>query len=146
MTPADLCKAHPVVGLDANVFIYLFEDGDLAPTAGELLDALHASEGRAVLSALGVAEILTGPAMREQPAMAERYLDELRALEILSLLPVTPEIAADAAAMRADRHRTLADTIHLATARAFGATAFVTNDRRIKSTPRVEVVSLAHLS
>lgn len=36
----------------------------------------------------------------------------------------------------------MGDAIHLATARAAGATALVTNDRRIRSVPRLEVIYL----
>jgi predicted nucleic acid-binding protein len=35
--------------------------------------------------------------------------------------------------------------VHVATARVAGATAFVTNDRRLRSMPKVEVVQLADL-
>lgn len=145
MTPADLCRTHPIVGLDSNVFIYLFENGELAPVAGAILDELHAASGRAVLSALGVAEILTGPAIRGDLPIAERYLDELRSLEILTLMPISPEIAADSAVLRADGRRTLADTIHLATARAFGASAFLTNDRKLRRSTKVDVIYLSDL-
>jgi len=39
----------------------------------------------------------------------------------------------------------LPDAVHLACARAAGATAFLTNDRRIRSRPTLEVVYLDDL-
>jgi predicted nucleic acid-binding protein len=39
----------------------------------------------------------------------------------------------------------LADAVHLATARAAGATAFVTNDRRIRGSTKLAVVYLDDL-
>ena len=45
-------------------------------------------------------------------------------------------------ALRGAGPLTLADAIHLATARLAAATAFVTNDRRIRSIDRLEVLHL----
>jgi len=53
-----------------------------------------------------------------------------------------PEIAVDAALIRGGRQLSLTDAIHLATACAAGATAFVTNDRRMNSMPGLEVAYL----
>ncbi len=39
----------------------------------------------------------------------------------------------------------LADAMHLASARAAGATAFVTNDRRIRGSSKLEVIYLDDL-
>jgi predicted nucleic acid-binding protein len=39
----------------------------------------------------------------------------------------------------------LADAIHMASARAAGATAFVTNDRRVRGSAKLEVVYLDEL-
>jgi len=48
----------------------------------------------------------------------------------------------EAAILRGSTPLSTADAIHLATARLAGATAFVTNDRRIRSTPGLEVLYL----
>jgi predicted nucleic acid-binding protein len=47
--------------------------------------------------------------------------------------------------MRGRRGHSLPDAIHLATAIAAGASAFVTNDRRLRVIPRLNVVQLADL-
>jgi predicted nucleic acid-binding protein len=39
----------------------------------------------------------------------------------------------------------MTDAIHLASARSAGATAFVTNDRRIKPLPQLDVIYLDEL-
>lgn len=67
-------------------------------------------------------------------------------LEILDLMPLTTDLAADAAALIGTGRGAVADAVHLATARAAGATAFVTDDRRIRSTPRLDVVYLSDLT
>jgi predicted nucleic acid-binding protein len=39
----------------------------------------------------------------------------------------------------------LADAVHLASARAAGATAFITNDRRLRGSAKLEVIYLDDL-
>ena len=73
------------------------------------------------------------------------YLNPLWEHVLLSIVPLTPEVAADAAVIRGIRRLTLPDAIHLATARAAGATAFVTNDRRMRGSTKLEVVYLGDL-
>jgi predicted nucleic acid-binding protein len=51
----------------------------------------------------------------------------------------------DAAVIGGIRGLSLADAVHLACARAAGATAFVTNDRRIRGSRKLEVVYLDEL-
>ncbi len=136
-------RAHQRVGIDSNVLIYLLEgSAPLADTAGSLLDAIAAGEGEGVLSALAIAEIATGPARFDDPAMVYRYADELATLENVQVVAVDTTIAVEAALVRGSGTLTLADAIHLATARLAGATAFVTNDRRIPSIDRLEVAYL----
>jgi predicted nucleic acid-binding protein len=64
----------------------------------------------------------------------------------LRIEPLSAEIAVDAAIIRGSRRIVLADAIHLATARAAGATAFVTNDRRLRGSVKLEVVYLDDLA
>jgi predicted nucleic acid-binding protein len=137
---------HRRVALDSNVLIYLLEgSGPLADRCAELLDAIAAGEGEGILATLALAEICSGPARAGDPAMVERYADELGSLDNVRLVPLDREIAVDSAALRGVTGPSLADAIHLATARHAGATAFVTNDRRIKATPRLDVVYLDQL-
>ena len=59
--------------------------------------------------------------------------------------PITQMIAEDAAWLRGQGQLDLADAIHVAAARTTGATAFITNDRRIKSRPNLDVFYLDDL-
>jgi predicted nucleic acid-binding protein len=141
-----LLGKHRRVGIDSNVLIYLFEGSPpLADTAGALLDAFAAGRASGVLSMLAVAEIGSGPARGGDVAMVERYADELSNLDGVTVVPLVWAIAIDAAIIRGSGPLSLADAIHLATARSAGATAFVTNDRRIRSRPDLEIVYLDEL-
>jgi predicted nucleic acid-binding protein len=138
-----LLSQHRRVGIDSNVFIYLFEGtGANADAAGALLDAIAAGEGEGVVATLAIAEVGSGPARGADLAMVERYADELSSLEGVRVVPLDTAVAVEAAVMRGATSLTLADAVHLATARSAGATAFVTNDRRI---PTLDGLTVAYL-
>lgn len=143
-----LARRHPSVGIDSNVLICLLEDaGALGDTAAVLIDAVADGTLRGVLATLGLAELLVGPAGAGDPALLERYVEEITTIDGLAIRPLTVDVAVSAALRRAIDGVGLADAIHLATARDAGATAFVTNDRRVRTTdPRLEIVRLDELA
>lgn len=146
LTTAEVVRRHQKVGLDSNLFIYLIEDvPPWADRVAELLTAVDTGAAAAVMSAIGLSEILSGPARDGDLGRLERNHDDIRAISGLTIVPLTPDVAADAAVIRGVRGITLPDAIHLASARAFGATAFVTNDRRLRGSSRLEVVYLDEL-
>jgi predicted nucleic acid-binding protein len=134
---------HSVVGIDSNVFIYLLETtGDEAIQAGRLLDLIDARALRASLSAVAVAEVLTGPARAGDVALMERYLDEIQSIDGLSIVPIDADVAFNAARLRGRESMALPDSLNLAAARIFGATAFITNDRRLRSSHGLKIIPL----
>jgi predicted nucleic acid-binding protein len=145
-TVARVITRHRHIAIDSNIVIYLLEnDGPVVDRATEIIDAVEAGALAATLATVGLVEVLAGPARTDDSARFEEVADEIRAIRNLRLAPLASEIAIDAAWARgADRMR-LADAIHLSTARAVGATAFVTNDRRIRSRPGLEVIYLSDL-
>jgi predicted nucleic acid-binding protein len=60
----------------------------------------------------------------------------------LKTLPVSPEIATEAARIRAAFGSKTPDSIQLATAQVGNATAFLTNDWRLVAIPGLEMVVL----
>ncbi len=138
-----LLTRHRRVGIDSNVLIYLLEgSGALADRSGALLDAIASGEAEGVLATLAIAEICSGPARADDPAMVERYADELSSLENVRVVPLDEQVAVDAAIIRGSTSLSIADAVHLASARGAKATVFVTNDRRITSISRLEVAYL----
>ncbi len=141
----DLVGKHRRVGIDSNVFIYLFEGaGPAADAAALLIDAIEAGKVQGILATVGLTEILTRPASVGDGVLFERYADELRGLANLRLVALDDEIAVDAAWGRSG-DRDLGDAVHVATARTAQATAFVTNDRRVRSRAGIEIVILGDL-
>jgi predicted nucleic acid-binding protein len=141
----DLAGRHRRVGIDSNVLIYLLEGSTPeADAAAALVDAVEAGDLEGILATVGLTEILARPAALGDGVLFERYAAELQAIRGLRLMPMSAEVAIDAAWGRAG-DRDLGDAVHVATARAGGATAFVTNDRRVRGRSGVEIVLLAEL-
>ncbi|HSW41994.1 MAG TPA: type II toxin-antitoxin system VapC family toxin [Patescibacteria group bacterium] len=146
MTVDEVCRSHRRIAFDANVFIYLFEgEGDLARAAASVLDAISDGRATGLAATIALSEVMVGPVRAGEEMMAERYVDAIRSIEHLDLVPATVEIAAEAGLIRGGRGLTLADALHVATARAGGASVLVTNDRRIRPMPNLAVVQLADL-
>jgi len=146
MTVDELCARHRRIAFDANVFIYVFEgSGALSRVAASILDAISDGRVTGLVATIALSEVIVGPVRAGDETTAERYLDAIRSIEHLHVVPATVEIAADAGFVRGRKGLTLADAIHVATARVAGASALVTNDRRIRSMPLLDVVQLADL-
>ena len=136
---------HRRIGLDSNILIYLLEtSGPLADAAARIVDAIEAGTTEAVLSTIGLIEILAGPARAGDAAAFELTADALRDL-LIRVVSLDRATAEDAAWIRGSLGIGLEDAVHLASARNAGATVFVTNDRRLRSIPRLEVVYLDDL-
>jgi predicted nucleic acid-binding protein len=147
MTIDELCRRHRRIALDANVFVYLFEgEGDLSDVAVSLLDAISDGRTSGLAATIALSEVIVGPVRAHEETTAERYVDAIRSIEHLDVVPATAEIAADAGFIRGRSGLTLADALHVATARAAGASVLVTNDRRLRSMPKLAVVQLADLA
>ena len=146
MTVDELCTRHRRIAFDANVFIYLFEgSGALALTAASVIDAVSSGRATGIAASVALLELIVGPVRARDEATAERYLDAIRSIEHLHVVPATAEIAADAGILRGRTGLPLADALHVATARTAGASILVTNDRRIRPMPQLDVVQLADL-
>jgi len=146
MTVDELCGRHRRIAVDANVLIYLFEaTGFLARTAASVIDAISTGRVTGFVATIALSEVIVGPVRTGDEMMGERYVDAIRSIENLHVVPATVEIAVEAGFVRGRTGLTLADALHVATARIAGASVLVTNDRRVRSLPRLEVVQLADL-
>lgn len=141
----DLTTRHHRIAFDSNVLIYLLERDDArAEAVATVIDNLAADGSTGVLASIGVIEVLAGPARKDDPVGFEMLAAALRDLGFDN--PVLDAAAAEDAAWIAGRTGSrLPDAVHLACARAAGATAFLTNDRRFQSRRGLEVVYLDDL-
>ena len=140
-----LLSGHRRVALDSNVLIYLVEGmAGRGEVAGRVVSALIEQGIEMVLATVGLTEVLTGPARAGDVVGFESLADELRGMG-LRLVALDASIAEDAAWLRGRARLDLLDAIHVASARAAGATLFLTNDRGIPSVPQLAVVYLDDL-
>lgn len=140
-------KGHRKIGIDANVLIYLLGDVDArAELARRLLARLEAGELVGVASVLALAEVLTGPAQQGEAHVFEEMARILTTDVPIEWVGVDIAAAVDAAWVRGTAVRGLSDAIQLTTVRTSGATAFVTNDARVRSIARLEVIRLDDLA
>ena len=145
-SPLDrLLAEHRRIALDSNALIYLIDErGPRGDVVAAIIDACATRTVEGVLSTVAITEVLTGPARSRDGAAFERMTDTLRELP-LRWVPPSVDIAEDAAWIRGSGRVEIADALHVATARAAGATVFVTNDRDIPALPQLEVVYLDDL-
>src|SRR5579862_3368505 len=126
VTPRTLA-GHRLVGLDTTIFIYAFEaNADFGQASWDLLASVRDRQITGVASTIVLGELLVRPYRSDQPDVARFYEDALTEYPNLDLVPADSAICRTAAELRG-RYPTLRlpDAIHLATAVAAGATAFV---------------------
>jgi predicted nucleic acid-binding protein len=125
--------------VDTAPFIYLLESHpQFADQFVGLFEAAAAGEITIALSAVTLAEVLTGPFKAGQTTLAKRYE---KALSNYNVMPVTTPIAALAAQLRAQYRLKLPDAIQLATALDIGAAAFVTHDRDFSAVTGIDILT-----
>jgi len=93
-----------------------------------LFEGIAEGRWRGQISAVTLAEVLTGPLAQGREQLAERYEAILGDPANLALVSLTPAIAMGAARLRARYRLRLPDAIQLATALHGGAVALVSHD------------------
>lgn len=142
---ATLIKRHRRIALDANVLIYLLEGHEvLGRRAAAVVDSIDSGDVAGSIATIAQVEVLAGAARVGDAALFERQADEIRSLG-LRLVPLTAEVAEEAGWLRGNGGLDAADAIHIASAKAAGATAMITNDRGIRPRPGLDVAYLADL-
>lgn len=146
MTPSVLgdIPAGSRVYLDTNIWIYALEGfADFAVELTALFARFDAGELTAVTSELTLAEVLVKPLQSHQAALQQVYLDALQDGTGLSMVPVSRAVLLEAARLRASHHNLkLPDAIHAATALAFDAPSFITNDARFGTVSALKAIVL----
>lgn len=135
-----------IVGLDTAPLIYFVEEH---PAYLSFLDPFFVSIDRGeievVTSTLTISEVLVHPIRHANLALSRQYSEILLKSAHLRTIAVSPEIAADAAELRATSRLRTPDAIQPATARSAGADAFLTNDAGLAATPGMQLILLDDL-
>lgn len=132
-----------VIGIDSVVFIYLLEEHQTyLDRVRALLDEVQKGKLEAVMSVIGMIEILTGPKKIGRSELAEQYKQIISTFPHLSIVGIDERIVDVSSHLRARYRIRTPDAIHLATALSRGAKTFYTNDEELKKVKelRVEVI------
>jgi predicted nucleic acid-binding protein len=133
-----------VAVLDAMVFIYHFESHPtLANLTQVIFERMEAGLLTSLASVICLTEIYSGPLRKGYTALFEEYKRVFATYPNLSLIPVTPEIAEQAAILKAKYQLRTPDAIHVATGLVHKAEIFVSNDEALRSIKELEVLTLS---
>jgi uncharacterized protein len=126
----------PRLYLDANIFIYAFENTDEKSERLRALIAATSSPAHRFLatSELTLAEIIVGPLRNENQRLIEIYEGITIGNSFVYVGTVSRDVLWLAAVLRSEnRQLRLPDAIHLATAMLFGCDYFLSGDLRLSA-------------
>lgn len=123
--------------LDANIFIYAFENDDVV--AKKLLELISLNSAAKppflVTSELALAELLVDPFRKNNERLIEIYDNLTIGNAFIMIGAVSRDVLWHAALLRAQHiSLRLPDAVHISTALHFGCTHFLTADMRLKET------------
>lgn len=140
-------EQHRRIAVDTMIYIYFLED--VEPYSGRLqalFEAWEQGTHQGSSSILALLEILVRPWQLGRLDVVAEYRQSLMTYPNLHLLPVDADIAGEGARLRARHGCSTPDALHLATALHSGASAFLSNDRRLPAVPGLELVLLDELN
>jgi len=129
LNPEELSKGS-ALGLDTVVFVYFLEHHPRHyEKAKRLFQRIESGDLTGVISTLVFAELLV-PAYRSNDTVrAETLIHLLSSFPNLEVLPLSSEISAEAARLRAVHGMRTPDAIHAATALKMDVAGIISNDR-----------------
>jgi len=129
--------------LDANCFIYLFEDHPIfGHSARYLFSAIEQGKYKAFTSSLTLLEVMAGPIKCGKESLANEYTELITSFPHLTLCDMNQNVACRAAYFRASGVKA-PDAIHAATAVEYKADHFITEDSRLCKIDGIHGLSLS---
>ena len=126
-------EGHQVVGLDTSIFIYHLEaNPKYIPLTQTVLQIIQSGRSNGIVSTVTVMELTVHPWRMGRGDVAHQYEALLVNFPNLRLVEVTREVARRGAQLRANYNLRPADALQVATAMMGGATAWVSNDKKLK--------------
>jgi predicted nucleic acid-binding protein len=107
-----------------------------------VFDGIAIGQYSAVTSVVTLIEVLTKPLREGRVELAQTFHPYLTQGKNLNLVSLAPDIAEQAAALRARYRFKTPDAIQLATALASGCAVFITNDAQLKRATELRVIVL----
>lgn len=134
---------HNIVGIDSAIFIYYVEEGDQrAQGSGHVLRLIASGKIQGITSVVTLTEVATLQYRNDRPDLANEYRTLVTSLPSLAVAIIDLETALHAARLRGSYSLRTPDALQIAACLERGATAFVTNDRRLRRVPDLQVLVL----
>jgi predicted nucleic acid-binding protein len=134
--------AGALVAVDAAPIIYYLENHPkFAAHFAPWFEAAAQGEIHLAISTVTLAEVVTGPLQLGNELLAAQYEQVLSAA--CTVLPITQQIAMQAARIRATQGMRLPDAMVVATAITCGAQVLLTHDKAFGKIKEIQVVGIA---
>jgi predicted nucleic acid-binding protein len=131
---------NPLLLVDSAPIIYVLEDHpEFAAVFRPVFEAHENGLVRFAVTTVTLAEVLTGPLIKGDEVLAEKYRATLRSWFVVDL---DAETAESAARLRSALKLKLADAVQAASALAIGADALVTHDRDFSALRDLRVIGV----
>lgn len=141
-----LLKRYHVIGLDAQIFIYHFEDNPVfKPVTITLFNLMEQGEIAGVTSILSLLEIMIKPKERQEHKLVSEYKFLLTTFPNLVVVGVDEEVVDLAAALAANYSFETPIAIQLATAKLYDAGCFITNNQALKEFHEIKVITISDI-
>jgi predicted nucleic acid-binding protein len=135
--------AHTVLGLDTAPFIYLWEQHPkYYPLSERLFHYLKNPEIQGITSIITLIEACIHPQRQGRQDLVQAYERALLHSQQIRTFPVDVALARRAVTLRAQYNIHVPDALQIGAALEAGATAFITNDRRLASVQDIQVLVL----
>ena len=139
----DALRRHQRVGIDTPIFIYHIEQTPRwAPTAGQALRAVADGQISGVTSVITLMELSIRPLLLGRPEVADAYGSLVQDIANLAVVGIDQRVGRLGALLRAGHGLRTPDALQIAACLAHGATAFLTNDRRLRRVEEIEIFLL----
>lgn len=135
---------HEVIGLDASVFIYHFQEDEVhLPITRAILRGIEAGQWQGIISTVTMMELTTHPWRFNRRDVVRRYEALLANFPNLHLVEITRDVARQAAQLRAIYSVPPAVALTMSAALLHEATAWITHDESARQIePMLDVVIL----
>lgn len=133
--------AHEIVGLDTAPFIYLWERHPRYLALSETVFChLKKPNVQGITSIITLIEACVLPQRQGRQDLVQAYERALLRSEQIRTLPLNATMASRAVVLRAEYGVRVPDALQIAAALEAGATAFVTNDKRLAKVKDLRVL------
>jgi predicted nucleic acid-binding protein len=134
---------HTVIGVDTAPFIYFWEQHPRYFAPSEVLFRfLKTPEVQGITSIIMLIEACIHPQREGRLDLVDAYQRSLVDSQQVRMVPIEVDLARRAVHLRARHDIHLPDALQIAAAMEAGATAFVTNDRRMAKVQGIRILLL----